>query len=108
MRPVAWLPRLVASRLCPATLGPSLKLRGLIAHTCLHAVDFHRYGWRYQIAALAKAGFRCIVPSCLGYAESSKPDDLAAYGFKALSRDLQELLQAIQISDKVLLYGHDW
>lgn len=67
-----------------------------------------RYGWRYQIIGLKKAGFRCIVPSTLGYAGSSKPDDLRAYGFKAMSTDLKNLLSAIGIEEPVLLFGHDW
>lgn len=67
-----------------------------------------RYGWRYQIIALKNAGFRCIVPSTLGYGGSSQPDDIRAYGFKAMSDDLFNLLSEIGISERVLLFGHDW
>ncbi|KAK9895566.1 alpha/beta-hydrolase [Cystobasidium minutum MCA 4210] len=66
------------------------------------------YGWRYQIIALKNAGFRCIVPSTLGYGGSSQPDDIRAYGFKAMSDDLFNLLSEIGISERVLLFGHDW
>jgi soluble epoxide hydrolase/lipid-phosphate phosphatase len=57
---------------------------------------------------LKEAGFRCLVPSALGYCGSSQPEALEAYGFQAQSNDLEELLKHIGVEGKILLFGHDW
>jgi pimeloyl-ACP methyl ester carboxylesterase len=44
------------------------------------------YGWRHQIAPLAEAGMRVVVPDQRRYAESDKPQGLAAYTRDALAR----------------------
>ena len=38
------------------------------------------YGWRYQIRALAAAGYRVIVPDQRGFGQTDAPADLATYG----------------------------
>lgn len=68
----------------------------------------HRFGYRYAIVALVNAGFRCIAPSQLGYYPSSQPDDIAAYGFRAICRDTEELLTKADAPQQILLVGHDW
>uniref|UniRef100_A0A8B9H3V3 AB hydrolase-1 domain-containing protein n=1 Tax=Astyanax mexicanus TaxID=7994 RepID=A0A8B9H3V3_ASTMX len=52
------------------------------------------YSWRYQIPALADAGFRVIAPDMKGYGDSSAPADIEEYS--------QENIV------KVTLFGHDW
>ncbi|GAA5972694.1 hypothetical protein JCM11641_002977 [Rhodosporidiobolus odoratus] len=65
------------------------------------------YGWRYQIVHFVAAGYRVLCPSQLGYGESSRPEDVEAYTFKHVTRDMKELLDAVGIPEVVVI-GHDW
>ncbi len=65
------------------------------------------YSWRYQLPAVAAAGFRAIAPAQRGYNRSSAPDDIEAYGLGQLCGDLADLLDAREI-DKAVFVGHDW
>ena len=65
------------------------------------------YSWRYQIPALVKAGYHCIVPNQRGYGNSSKPNDVDAYDIIHLTNDQNGLLDALGI-EKAIYVGHDW
>uniref|UniRef100_A0A3Q2CHD4 Epoxide hydrolase 2 n=1 Tax=Cyprinodon variegatus TaxID=28743 RepID=A0A3Q2CHD4_CYPVA len=52
------------------------------------------YSWRYQIPALAAAGFRVLALDMKGYGESTAPPDIEEYSQEQLC--------------KVTLVGHDW
>uniref|UniRef100_A0AAQ5X835 AB hydrolase-1 domain-containing protein n=1 Tax=Amphiprion ocellaris TaxID=80972 RepID=A0AAQ5X835_AMPOC len=52
------------------------------------------YSWRYQIPALAAAGFRVLALDMKGYGESTAPPDIQEYSQEQLC--------------KVTLVGHDW
>ena len=56
---------------------------------------------------LQPAGYGVIAPDGLGYADSSKPTDSAAYALDAMTDDLCEILDAEGV-DKVIPLGHDW
>lgn len=73
----------------------------------LHGFPELWYSWRHQIPALAKAGFRVIVPDLRGYGESDKPYEVEAYDIQHLVADLVGLLDALGI-DKTVIAGHDW
>jgi epoxide hydrolase 4 len=45
----------------------------------LHGFPEFWYGWRGQVAPLASAGFRVVVPDQRGYNQSSKPQGWRAY-----------------------------
>lgn len=45
----------------------------------LHGFPEFWYGWRHQIPALAKAGFRVVAPDLRGYNLSEKPPGVRAY-----------------------------
>src|SRR6267142_1933100 len=45
----------------------------------LHGFPEFWFGWRLQIAPLAAAGFRVVVPDTRGYNLASKPDGFEAY-----------------------------
>lgn len=79
--------------------GPSVIL--------LHGFPEFWYGWRRQIPALVKAGFRVIVPDQRGYNLSDKPRGVAAYDVDILARDVIGLLDHFGIQ-KARLVGHDW
>jgi len=65
------------------------------------------YSWRYQLPAVAAAGFRAIAPDQRGYANSSAPQDIDGYGLGELTGDLVGLLDRLEI-EKAVFVGHDW
>jgi len=65
------------------------------------------YSWRYQIPALVRAGYHCIVPNQRGYGRSSRPPEVNAYDIHHLTDDQNGLLDALGI-DKAIYVGHDW
>jgi pimeloyl-ACP methyl ester carboxylesterase len=68
--------------------------------------EFHE-SWRYQLTALAQAGFQAIAPDLRGYGLSDKPEGVDAYRVDRLERDLDGLIQALG-HERVVLVGHDW
>ena len=73
----------------------------------LHGFPEFWYGWRKQIPALAKVGYRVIVPDQRGYNLSDKPKGIKAYSLDKLADDITGLIDALGY-DKVHLIGHDW
>ncbi|MGH6872552.1 MAG: alpha/beta fold hydrolase [Rhizomicrobium sp.] len=65
------------------------------------------YSWRYQLPALAAAGFRAIAPDQRGYGGTSRPANVADYDITHLTGDLAGLLDAMGI-EKAVFAGHDW
>ncbi|KZW04380.1 alpha/beta-hydrolase [Exidia glandulosa HHB12029] len=74
---------------------------------CVHGFPDFSYGWRYQVAPWAKAGFRVIAPDTLGCGGSDKPAETSAYTIKSIVNDLVALLDALSIR-QVVIIGHDW
>ncbi|UAM98861.1 alpha/beta hydrolase [Polaribacter litorisediminis] len=72
-----------------------------------HGFPEHAFSWRYQIPALAKAGFHVIVPNQRGYGNSSCPKEVTAYDITHLTDDLVALLDFYNYRDAVFV-GHDW
>ncbi|KAF7355662.1 Epoxide hydrolase hydrolase [Mycena sanguinolenta] len=81
--------------------------QGSPAILCLHGFPDLGYGYRHQIGAWARSGFRVIVPDMLGYGGSSAPIDPAQYTTKRLARDLAAMLTKLGIARAVVV-GHDW
>ncbi|MGB0386176.1 MAG: alpha/beta fold hydrolase [Ardenticatenaceae bacterium] len=73
----------------------------------LHGFPEFWYGWRSQIAYLAKAGYRVWAPDQRGYNLSDKPKGIAAYSLDHLSNDIIGLIDAAG-EEKAFLVGHDW
>ncbi|MEX2236821.1 MAG: alpha/beta hydrolase [Dehalococcoidia bacterium] len=73
----------------------------------LHGFPELWYSWRYQIPALAEAGYRAIAPDLRGYGESDKPHAIEDYDIHHLIADLTGLLDALGV-DKAAVAGHDW
>jgi len=72
-----------------------------------HGFPDTAYTWRSQMRAVAAAGYRAIAPDMRGYGRSSRPIDAAAYTPLHTTGDLIGLLDALEISNAVLV-GHDW
>lgn len=73
----------------------------------LHGYPEFWYGWRHQIAPLAAAGFRVLVPDQRGYNESSKPEGWRSYELPKLVGDVLRIA-ATQGRERFFLAGHDW
>jgi epoxide hydrolase 4 len=73
----------------------------------LHGFPEFWYGWRRQIAPLASAGFRVIVPDQRGYNLSSKPTGVGAYSLTELVSDVIAVADQLG-QEKIYLAGHDW
>ncbi|XP_017290041.1 bifunctional epoxide hydrolase 2 [Kryptolebias marmoratus] len=65
------------------------------------------YSWRFQIPALAAAGFRVLALDMKGYGESTAPPDIEEYSQEQLCKDLITFLDKMAIP-QVTLVGHDW
>jgi pimeloyl-ACP methyl ester carboxylesterase len=73
----------------------------------LHGYPEFWWGWNQQVARLARAGFRVIVPDQRGYNGSDKPKGIEAYRVETLVDDIVGLLHTLGY-EKVYLAGHDW
>jgi pimeloyl-ACP methyl ester carboxylesterase len=75
--------------------------------TMLHGFPEFWYGWRYQIEALANAGYRVLAPDQRGYNLSDKPKKISAYNLDELAADVLGLIDAMG-REKAYVVGHDW
>uniref|UniRef100_A0A2K5BWW4 Bifunctional epoxide hydrolase 2 n=1 Tax=Aotus nancymaae TaxID=37293 RepID=A0A2K5BWW4_AOTNA len=85
------------------TIKPGVRLHfvelGSGPAVCLcHGFPESWYSWRYQIPALAQAGYRVLALDMKGYGESSAPHEIEEYCMEVLCKGLS---QAVFI-------GHDW
>jgi pimeloyl-ACP methyl ester carboxylesterase len=65
------------------------------------------FSWRHQIAPLAEAGYRVIVPDMRGFGGSSAPAEIEAYDGPSLRADMIGLLDALE-EESAIFVGHDW
>jgi pimeloyl-ACP methyl ester carboxylesterase len=65
------------------------------------------FSWRFQLPALAEAGWRAIAPDQRGYGGSDRPAAVEAYDIHALTGDLAGLLDALGV-ERAIFCGHDW
>lgn len=73
---------------------------------CLHGFPDHARTFRFQLPALAGAGFRAIAPSLRGYDPSSQPPD-GDYHVVRMAEDVVGWIDDLG-EDRVHLIGHDW
>ncbi len=73
----------------------------------LHGFPECWVSWRYQLPALAAAGFRAVAPDLRGYGGSDKPRGVAAYAIERLVGDVAALIAALG-REKADVIGHDW
>ncbi|MEE4300396.1 MAG: alpha/beta hydrolase [Pseudomonadales bacterium] len=65
------------------------------------------FSWRFQLPAVAAAGYRAIAPDQRGYGDSDRPGPVEAYDIQQLTGDLAGLLDALGI-ERAVFCGHDW
>lgn len=73
----------------------------------LHGWPELAFSWRHQIAPLAAAGYRVIVPDQRGFGLTDRPPEVEDYDMAHLTGDLVGMLDALGI-EKAVFCGHDW
>lgn len=73
----------------------------------LHGFPEFWYGWRHQIDALSRAGYRVAVPDQRGYNKSDKPRGRTSYRIDILAADIAGLIKSLNREDAFII-GHDW
>lgn len=89
-----------------ATLHTVLAGRGPLV-LLLHGFPEFWYSWRFQIPALAAAGYRVAAPDMRGYNLSSKPKGVRNYTMPILADDVARLIDALGETSAAVV-GHDW
>ena len=74
----------------------------------LHGFPSHSSDWSPLVDYFSSKGYGVVVPDLLGYGNTSKPTDPAAYRMKLMSRDILDILEHAGISGNVVAIGHDW
>ena len=65
------------------------------------------YSWRYQMPALAEAGYHVVVPDMRGYGGSDAPEAVEDYKITEIADDIVGLIDYFG-EEKATLVGHDW
>lgn len=73
----------------------------------LHGFPGLAFTWRHQVAPLAAAGYRVIVPDLRGYGRSDAPKAVEAYSVDRLTGDVIGIMDALNVR-KAAFVGHDW
>jgi pimeloyl-ACP methyl ester carboxylesterase len=73
----------------------------------LHGFPEFWYSWRFQLPALAEAGYRVVAPDLRGYNRSEKPHGVDSYAIGNLVGDVIGLIRE-QGRETAHLVGHDW
>lgn len=73
----------------------------------LHGFPEMWYSWRYQIPALADAGYHAIAPDLRGYGQTDKPEGIESYDIHHLVGDMVGLLDTLGL-ERAVIVGHDW
>jgi pimeloyl-ACP methyl ester carboxylesterase len=73
----------------------------------VHGFPESWYSWRYQLGALADAGWRAVAIDVRGYGRSSKPTRIDEYRMMRLIADNVGLVSALG-EDSAVIVGHDW
>jgi len=72
-----------------------------------HGFPENWYSWRYQLSALAAAGYHVVAPDQRGYGQTDRPNPIEAYTLLHLVGDMVGLLDALG-EEQAIIVGHDW
>lgn len=73
----------------------------------LHGFPDSRFLWRYQLPALAAAGFRVLAPDLRGFGDAPRPTAVRPYRRPLLAADVLGLLDGLGVQ-RTHIVGHDW
>ncbi|UPK89108.1 hypothetical protein LCI18_000043 [Fusarium solani-melongenae] len=73
----------------------------------IHGFPDSAHIWSDVISSLRDLPNKIIVPDCLGYAGTDKPDDTRLYAYKGQADEFADLLRSEHV-DTAVIIGHDW
>lgn len=73
----------------------------------LHGFPEFWYSWRFQISALAEAGYHVVAPDLRGYNKSDKPPGRNQYHIDVLANDVAGFIRGMA-NQQATVVGHDW
>jgi epoxide hydrolase 4 len=73
----------------------------------LHGFPETARSWRFQLPAVAEAGFHAVAPDLRGYGGSDRPRAVEDYAARTLVGDVAGLIRAIG-HEAAHVVGHDW
>ncbi len=73
----------------------------------LHGFPETSHSYRFQLPALAEAGYRAIAPDLRGFGDTDAPEGVAEYAFPKLLGDVIGLIGALGETSAHIV-GHDW
>ena len=73
----------------------------------LHGFPETSYEWRYQMQALADAGYHAIAPDQRGYSSGARPETQSDYALTNMITDAVGIVGALGV-DRFHVVGHDW
>lgn len=73
----------------------------------IHGFPDSAHLWSGVVAHLCGLPNKMIIPDCLGYAGTDKPDDTRLYAYKDQANDLAEILKKEGAHCSIII-GHDW
>ena len=73
----------------------------------VHGFPESWYSWRYQLPALAAAGYRAVAMDVRGYGRSSKPSQVEDYRMVLKVADVVGVVEALG-GGPATIVGHDW
>lgn len=73
----------------------------------LHGFPQTSHSWRFQIPALAAAGYRVLAPDQRGYSPDARPSAVDDYAYTELMADVLGFADAVG-AEQFHLAGHDW
>lgn len=73
----------------------------------LHGFPELAFSWRFQLPALADAGYRAIAIDQRGYGNTTVPPHIEDYRIEELMADVVGLLDALELESAIFV-GHDW
>jgi len=74
----------------------------------VHGFPESWYSWRFQLRALAAAGFRAAAPDVRGYGGSDAPEAIEAYDMETITADMAGLADTLSPGEPGVIIGHDW
>lgn len=73
----------------------------------IHGFPDSAHLWSEVISKLSDLPNKLIVPDCLGYGGTDKPNDTNLYAFHELANDLADILDHENVQSTIII-GHDW
>lgn len=73
----------------------------------IHGFPDSAHLWSGVVASLCDLPNKIIIPDCLGYAGTDKPEDTNLYAYKGQADDLVDILNN-ENAKSTIIVGHDW